>query len=405
MLTYKFILAKNNSLRLRLTNNRKSAEISLGLQLTQEELDNALSSNAAPKYLSRRKYLLGVLTKLENAKMEMIENGRINEDVKIVKESVSAAIFNIVPEDENKEPENEYNFVRWYMEFAETHTTPGSKTKACYLHTLSRMRDYRSDIDKLDFADISVKWLEGFDAFLAKTCKVNSRNHHFRNIRAVFKYAIRHDLDIRNPFDRMKLKKEETEKRALTVEELRWIFNSKVEPYAEIYRDMFILSFMLIGINPIDLYRLSAITSSGRINYRRAKTHKLYSIKVEPEAMEIIKKYKGANALLSIADRWQRHDSFGKAANKALQLLGAPAPAPGRSRQGKSKFHDLTLYVARHSWATIAAELDIPDAVISQALGHSSDTNSTTAIYIKRNEKKVDEANRRVLDWVLYGKC
>lgn len=404
MLTHKFILAKNGSLRLRLTNNRKTAEISLGLQMTQEELDNALSPKAAAKSLSRRKYLLNVLSKIENVKMDMIEGGHINDDVRIVKGIVSAALFNVPPEKEEREPDNEFNFVKWYIEFADTHNNAGSRTKADYMHTLSRMRDYRSDIDSLDFADINIKWLEGFDAFLAKTCKVNSRNHHFRNIRAVFKYAIRHDLDIRNPFDRMTLKKEETEKRALTVEELRWILSAEPLPYAEIYRDMFVLSFMLIGISPVDLYRLTSVTSAGRINYRRAKTHKLYSIKVEPEAMAIIEKYKGENGLLSIADRWQSHESFGKATNKALQLLGAPAPAPGRNRKNKSKFADITLYCARHTWATIAADLEIPDAVISQALGHSSDTNSTTAIYIKRNEKKVDEANRRVLDWVLYGK-
>lgn len=400
MFSYKLIVANRNSLRLRLSNNRKKAEISLGLQMTEVELENLLSPKPSTNNLSRRKYLLGVLAKLEEIKIELIESGRRDEDVKVIKDIVNEALFGA----EVKEPENTNNFVSWYMEFADTHNNPGTTTRGGYLHTLSRMRDYRPDIDKLDFADINVKWLEGFDAFLAKTCKVNSRNHHMRNIRAVFKYAIRHDLDIRNPFDRMKLKKEETEKRALTVEELRWIFNCETQPYAEIYRDMFKLSFMLIGINPVDLYRLTGISSSGRIDYRRAKTHKLYSIKVEPEAMEIIEKYKGTDGLLCITDRWQSHESFGKAANKALQLLGAPSPAPGRSRQGKSKFPDVTLYWARHTWATIAADLDIPDAVISQALGHSGDTNSTTAIYIKRNEKKVDDANRRVLDWVLYGK-
>lgn len=63
----------------------------------------------------------------------------------------------------------------------------------------------------------------------------------------------------------------------------------------------------------------------------------------------------------------------------------------------------ITTYFARHSWATIAAELDIPDDVISQALGHAA-RNSTTAIYIERNIRKVDEANRKVIDWVLYDK-
>ncbi len=95
----------------------------------------------------------------------------------------------------------------------------------------------------------------------------------------------------------MRLKTEQTEKRSLTIEELREVFTMEVLPYAEIYRDMFKLSFMLIGINPVDLFRLKNISSHGRVDYRRAKTHKPYSIKVEPEALDIIRKYKGSENL------------------------------------------------------------------------------------------------------------
>ena len=41
--------------------------------------------------------------------------------------------------------------------------------------------------------------------------------------------------------------------------------------------------------------------------------------------------------------------------------------------------------------------------MISQTLGHAA-RNSTTAVYIQRDTKKVDDANRRVIDYVLYGK-
>ena len=53
-----------------------------------------------------------------------------------------------------------------------------------------------------------------------------------------------------------------------------------------------------------------------------------------------------------------------------------------------------------YPWTTIAAELDIPDATISMALGHSSG-NLVTNIYIRRNDKKVDDANRKVIDYLL----
>ena len=105
---------------------------------------------------------------------------------------------------------------------------------------------------------------------------------------------------------------------------------------------------------------------------------------------------------MTIFDRWKDYKQFAKQTNKALQMIGAPRTGLG-GEKGEGLFPDLTLYWARHSWATIAADLDIPDAVISQALGHSAE-NRITEVYIRRNQKKVDEANRRVLDWVLYGK-
>lgn len=75
-------------------------------------------------------------------------------------------------------------------------------------------------------------------------------------------------------------------------------------------------------------------------------------------------------------------------------------------KRGKKKYDPLfphiTTYWARHSRATIAAELDIPKETIAAALGHGG--NSVTDVYIRFDERKIDEANRRVLDYVLYNK-
>jgi integrase len=55
----------------------------------------------------------------------------------------------------------------------------------------------------------------------------------------------------------------------------------------------------------------------------------------------------------------------------------------------------------RHTWATLAAELDIPKETISAALGHGKKT--VTDIYIQFDRKKIDEANRKVIDHVFYN--
>lgn len=70
--------------------------------------------------------------------------------------------------------------------------------------------------------------------------------------------------------------------------------------------------------------------------------------------------------------------------------------------QRTSAFPGLSIYWARHTWATIASELDIPKETIAAALGHGG--NTVTDIYIDFDQRKIDEANRKVLDWVLYDK-
>lgn len=72
----------------------------------------------------------------------------------------------------------------------------------------------------------------------------------------------------------------------------------------------------------------------------------------------------------------------------------------GYDRNTKPIEEGLSTYYARHSWATIAAEIDITFETISAALGHSI-ANPTTAIYINFNQRKVDEANRKVIDYVV----
>jgi integrase len=231
----------------------------------------------------------------------------------------------------------------------------------------------------------------------------NSRNIHYRNIRTVFNEAIDDNITTFYPFRRFKIKNEVTAKRDLTVEELRQLFFYNCEESAVKYRDYFKLMFFLMGINNIDLCHLKEMVK-GRVEFHRTKTHHFFSMKVEPEALEIIEKYRGEHWLLDILDHWQSDEYFRKKMNKALQKIGPVT----RSGLGGKKFYEplfpkLTTYYARHSWATVASYLDIPIETISAGLGHEYG-NRITAIYINYDNRKVDVANRKVIDWVLYGK-
>jgi integrase len=155
----------------------------------------------------------------------------------------------------------------------------------------------------------------------------------------------------------------------------------------------------LCGINLADLVEIKEI-KNGRIEYHRRKTNKLYSIKVEPEAMEIINRNKGNEYLLNIKEIYSDYRSFNSKLNKMLKKFG---PVEVVNKKGKKTctqmFPNISIYWARHSWASVAAGIGISDEVISQALGHST-TNPTTAIYINRNRDKIDEANRKVIDFI-----
>lgn len=390
MFSYKFIVRRdrNDDLRLRITNNRQSSQFSLGLKVTQSELGAALSGDS--DNIRLEKLIASWTAQIKDFMLELSDTKKSDMDAKNIKAILQERLLGLSIEPTEQSVAVQGNFKPHFAAFIEK--LRNKRTKEIYQATLSRMIAYDPDLDKRRFEDITVRWLIDFDTFLAKTSPSrNARNIHFRNIRTVFNRAIDEELTASYPFRRFKIKPTPTRKRSMSCEQMRKIFNADgLEQWEVKYLDFFKLSFMLIGINVVDLCGLSEITE-GRIDYIRAKTHRPYSVKVEPEAMEIIKKHRGEKRLLDFAENYANYRHFYNNLCKGLNSI-----------KGKIGIKELTSYWARHTWATIAAELDIPDAVIGQALGHAE--TSVTSIYIRRNEQKVDEANRKVLDYVLYGK-
>ncbi len=252
-----------------------------------------------------------------------------------------------------------------------------------YKAALNRISRFK-DPYKVSFEDITFQWLNELKQSMSDLSQ-NSKVQIFRCLRHVINVAIDEDVTSSYPFKKFVIRGEETRKRCLSVASLRLLRDKELTGVALYARDMFMLSFYLIGINPVDLYSLEPV-NDGRACYRRAKTKKLYDIKVEPEAQELIDKYKGEDRCVNASERYTTVRNFCDACGTQLRKI----------------MPDLSLYWARHTWATLAAELDIPMDTISAALGHSFGL-SVTNVYVKRNGKKVDDANRRVLDY-LAGK-
>lgn len=258
------------------------------------------------------------------------------------------------------------------------------RTKEMYIATSRKIDAFDSHAS----LNITVTWLEDFVRFMRNDeLMVNSMAIHLRNIRSVMNWAIKHDLTDNYPFRKFSIPSEETRKRNLPIEELRFIISqTELTSVQSKYRDLFVLMFYLIGINSVDLLNAAPEQLvNGRLEYRRSKTGRLYSVKVEPEAMEIINRYRGKKKLLSYGEN-SNYMYVMRRANKILKIFGK----------------DITTYYARHTWATIAASLDIPMETIAAALGHSNGFK-ITSVYVDFNQRKVDEANRKVIDYVLGG--
>lgn len=255
------------------------------------------------------------------------------------------------------------------------------------------------------FESVDKKWIVSYiDHERRKGRKDNGIQTDIQILKFVFNRAIEDELTDKFPFRGVSFKKEQTKKRCLSLEQLRAIRDFKLTGKKAMYRDCFMLSFYLIGINISDLLFLPKTSlKNGRIIYKRNKTGKLYDIKVEPEAMEIIARHKSRkkDRLLSFLEEGDATitNTFANNLTRHLRTIG--------EKERHSYYvtvhpieEGITSYWSRHTWATMASELDIPMEVIGRSLGHSLWDNAVTSTYIKYDTKKIDEANRKVIDYL-----
>lgn len=391
---------KPRVLKIAIAHKHKASYISLNVKILPDQWDSKkLRVVNHPDQMLMNVYISGVKQKIDTMLLTLANDGKLDDmtanDLKLY------AQIQLDPE-KAKEERNKKLFAYRYLRFAESKK---DSTKRIYMDTYKRLTEFAGDkLERMAFEDVTKEWLVSFDTYMVKQSpSKNARNIHLRNIRAVFNEAIDDEVTMFYPFRRMHIKNVATRKRNLKVDDLRTLFNFPCEEHAKKYLDMFKLMFMLIGINTIDMCNLKEIDSEGRVNYYRAKTNRLYSIKVEPEALEIIENYRGVNYLLDILDRYKDYKDYNRRMNRALKKIG-PVQRSGRggTKTYNALFPDISSYWARHSWATIAASLDISRDTIAHALGHGN--NTITDIYIDFDESKVDEANRKVIDWVFHNK-
>jgi integrase len=389
---------------LRISHRSQQTKLRLGITLSPSDWNGekqvVLKSNPDATHING--ILNYVRNKISTLELTLLREGKLNSMTAIeFRDSLDQELH---PEQQKVKKTDDTLIEPRFAKYAELRAP---KTQDSIMQTRRRLEVYlgADGLANLHFDDVNLDWLNRWNAFMAKTSpSQNARNVHLRNLRCIFNDAINNELTTNYPFRRFKWKKVETEKRSLSVEELRRVIFFPANKTFEKYRDMFTLSFMLHGVNMEDLLLMKADQlQNHRLSFHRHKTKYLYNKLVEPEAQYLIDKHSGVDYLVNVMEHWTTYKTAQTKVNRMLQLLG---PYTVQGRGGKHvyepMFPELTSYWARHSWATIAAELDVPNEVIAAGLGHSYG-NTVTNIYIRQDVKKVDAANRKILDWVLYG--
>lgn len=225
---------------------------------------------------------------------------------------------------------------------------------------------------------------------------MNTVSFYMRILRAVFNKAVKQKLTAQTfPFQDVYTGIGQTAKRAMDIGLIRRIkeLDLSEQPKLDHARDLFLLSFYFRGMSLIDMaYLEKKNLQQGILEYRRKKTGQRLTIKWEDEMQAIVDKYpENEPYLLPILqpggeDDRKQYKRASKQINRLLKKVGLLADLPTT----------LTMYVARHSWASIARQKNIPISVISNGLGHQSE--KTTRIYLAElDTSATDRANNEIL--------
>lgn len=273
--------------------------------------------------------------------------------------------------------------------------------------------------DKISITEISAKILKEYEDYLLKPHKIVRQNQFGRDvhydkkplsttgvrdymadIRTLFNAAKEEFNDedkdekliFHYPFSKYKLPMPtEAVKRSVNVEIIRKIFGTTELSYsgthgvnrAILARDVFMLSFFLLGMNTVDLYNIDTF-KDGRLTYRRTKTkdrrvdRALISVKVEPEVLPIIEKYLDATSerVFCFHQMYSTPQIFNANINKGLKLLATNLEIE----------EALSTYYARHSWATIARnDCRVSKDDVHMALNHVDGKMKVTDLYIAKD--------------------
>lgn len=262
-----------------------------------------------------------------------------------------------------------------------------------YGTTLNSILSY-TDGDEVAWTDLTSTFVLGFETFLAARglCR-NSTSFYLRNLRSIVNRAAEQEFVLRqNPFKHVYMGVDKTVKRAVRIDVIRKIRDIDLSgrPALDFARKLFMFAFYTRGMSFVDIAFLrKSNLQNGVITYSRRKTRRQLVVRIEPETRALLDSFGKNNGdyLIPIltdeaGDAERQYENAYYRINRNLQKVGKLIGLQTK----------LTLYVARHAWASIAHSNNVALSTISNAMGH--DSEKTTIIYLQSlDTASVDKAN------------
>ncbi len=270
------------------------------------------------------------------------------------------------------------------------------RTSETYTAAMRSFMAFRESKD-ISWDCITPAIVRSYEAWLkSKGVSLNTVSFYMRILRAVYNRAVTEGLTAdTHPFGHVYTGVAKTAKRGISTDDIAKILHLDLSasPSRAFARDIFMFSFYTRGMSLIDIAKLKTDNiKNGILTYQRSKTGQRISIKWRKEMQTIVDRYhqQGSDRLLPIitqeTDLRKQYDTVLHNINYNLKKIG----------EAIGLTIPLTMYVARHSWASAASQSNIPLHVISQCLGH--DSEHTTQIYLANIDvNQMDDANEKII--------
>lgn len=377
---------------LRVTKDRKLKYVSLGISLNPVHWD--FSKNEPKADCPNREYIeMLIADKIKEYSAKIIELKATNQEF-----TSTSLVEKVCVKRTNRKTVEDV-----FQEHIASLINSGRKSYALSVKQLhNSLKEFCRSLD-FYFSEMDMAWLKRYELSLReKRLAENTIGIRFRTLRAIYNVAIEEDAVPSDcyPFKKFKVARlhQDTIKRALTKADIERVLQFQSSNcYMRFPIDIFAFTYYCGGINFIDIANLTqANIMEDKLIYKRHKTGKLIKIPLQPQAIELIKKYhrKESPYLFPILSDFHKtemqkanriHKVITKV-NKRLKEIGEELNLP----------IPLTTYVARHSQATVMKKAGVPTAVIREIMGHSSER--VTQIYLDSfDNEQIDEAMKNLL--------